>query len=105
MTDPLPLWRVRTGDAEPVTFHTERGARTSAAIRNGRPGRPDTLAMVEHRDSDREPWHDCPGAERIPHPDDPAPRNAWRRLAAAQDAHALRPPLSSYTRARPTDRE
>jgi hypothetical protein len=106
MTDPEPLWRVRTGDAEPVTFWTQKGARTSATIRNGRPGRPGAvLALVEHRDSVADPWHDCPGAERIPRPDDPEPRDAWRRLAEAQDAHALRPALPGFTDPRPPSRE
>ena len=62
------LWRVRVGnDRYVVPFHTERGARTSAAIQRTRP-RPragDDLPMVQHREHPGEPWHDCPGGEQL----------------------------------------
>lgn len=67
---PAPSWRVVAGDAAPVTFHTERGALTHAAIRAERDPR-GAEPVVEWRDDAGE-WSPVSlplAAARIPEPD------------------------------------
>ena len=61
-------WRIRTAERT-ITFATERGARTAAALRIARAGR--LAVAVEHRDADG--WHACPGAEELHDPAIPPP--------------------------------
>jgi hypothetical protein len=90
------LWRVRVGPTDPVYFHTERGARTSVALRHADTARAGTGAepVVEHRAHAGEPWHPCPSsavgggsAQRIA-----------EETARAMDAASVRPPLPDRRR-------
>lgn len=56
-------YRVRHATGEPVPFHTERGARTHAAIIAARSGR-GAVALVEHH-TEELGWHPCPGGETL----------------------------------------
>lgn len=79
---PAPSWRVVAGAAEPVYFHTERGALTRAAIQAERdPRGPEPV--VEWRDDDGE-WSPVTAplaVTRIPEPE---------RTSAELDAETIR---------------